>query len=1059
MRKAVVALALLLCAAAVAYWLWSPGEDAAADGTQPPSGASGPVVTVATVAPEKMNAILSQPVRAQSGAGTIRGQVMAKGVPVAGATVTATRAESDESLSELGCHCDNACGFKLLECGCGEASEQLKTLVAERRGEVVPIGRTVTGADGTFELTQLDPGDVALWADSTSLGTSLKQGVAVGSSKVELELGTGVALKGKVTIDGVPVPANAWVTAIHGEQSRFFDVLTLADGTFSIGPLPVGRYSLVAGSPGALAGHEHVRKDSPTEGLDISLYTPRSISGTVELDGRPAGGVRVTMNGNHRESEAVTSGDGFFKFTELRPGDHEVAAIKGTLRADAKVEIDTKGNPKPAVLQLVEGARFSGTVRSADGPVASARVKVFSLGLEAETKSGADGRFELNCFAGKGANLGVKADGFVEHRQNVDLVAGEETTVAIVLAAEATIAGRVTDEDGAPIAAADIGAMAPAGSEPQEPEEEYDTSAKTLWAKSDDAGMFVVKKLKAGDYRLVVSHREHVPAETSARAPASGVQVQLKSGLALNGEVVNEAGKPVIALVQIWFDDDRRPRTSNETNSNAEGKFRARGLVAGKQWIRASSKEGEVTQEIEISATREASIRLVLKAFLSISGTVVDTDGKPLGDINVMGRSSENSARAKSKEGTGAFELLELKAGDYTLGAYSQKHEPVAADAAPVKAGTKGVKLVMKKRIVARGRVIDTSGKPVTRFQVNFRPFEGENGAFEVPVGIAGDQKLRVVAPGYLEVTKSIRVDGKDLEVGDITIGGREVRVRAVAAATGQPLERADIWSSAAWESPGKAPAAFTSKDGWATLRGMPLSGAVIVANHPKYRPVTVPLGDNENERVVPMDPGATLAVTVLDPEGRPVRAKLTLVEASRPLSPYEQQTDKAGVLKVEGMPAGKWTVIAVGHSPKFGDSFRAQQTVTLPDSGEVPMTLKLATGPVTASLTVGLPAGYPAQTYALLLAPGAPAPTSVEQLRGLTPPPTVVESEGKPGSFVFAGINPGRQVAVIFVSQPDRRGPKFFSVPLDITAEPKQSFTFPAPAASALIDASSILE
>ncbi len=1055
LRKTVFSLALILGIAALAYWFWAselPQSDAERGRGDPDSTVS----RGANVAPEKMNAILSQAVRPQSGVGGISGRVMSKGQPVSGATVTATRAESDESdesLSELVCQCDNTCGLKLLDCGCGEASEQLKTLVAERRGEVVPIGRTVTGIDGTFELTHLDPGEIALWADSPRLGTSLTQHVAMGSSHLELELGSGTALKGKVTIDGVAAPANAWVTAIHGEQSRFFDVLTQGDGTFTIGPLPVGRYSLVAGSSGALAGHAHVKMDSPREGLVLALYSPRTITGTVELEGKPARGVEVKLNGNHHRSEAVTASDGSFSFGALRPGEYALAATKGSLRADVTVDIEKKGNPKTSVLRLVESAQLVGTVRSAKGPVLLAQVKVFSLGLEAQTKSEPGGRFELICFAGKGANLEIKAEGFVVHKQNVDLTAGERTTVDIVLSPEVTISGRVVDEDGAPISQADIGATAGprlANVEAVDPSLEEPDPETAVWAKSDDAGMFLVKKVKAGEYQLVVSHPEHRPAESQIRAPAADILVQLTRGLSLSGLVVDEEGKPVMATVQVWVADDHRGQASHKTQSDAEGKFLNQGLPEGKQWVQAESKEGNVTQELVISARKENHVRLTLQAFMSLTGTVVDLAGHPLSDVRVYARSDANHGRSITDE-FGAFEIKELKPGDYALTAYLPRYQATSDEQLIVKAGTREVKIVMKSTLFARGRVVDTEGKLVPKFEVASRPFDVPTGTFEVGVEANGDRKLTVVAPSYLPVTKRFRVEDRDIDVGEIVIGGRAVRIRAVTAATGAPVAGADIWNGPDWGNSTRQAAALTGKDGWTVLRGLPTSGAFVVANHPKYRPITVKLADTENEKVFQMEPGATLVVRVVDPEGRPVRANLVAVSAQLP-EPNSVPTSKEGVARLEGMPAGQWTVHASGLGPKFNHWYRAQQSITLPESGEATLELKLTTGSIAASLSFAvLPGGWK-PFHVLLLPPGKAVPTTSLEMRSDIPIALAGEAGGKPGEFKFWGLDPGSRSALVFVNQPNKGQSKFFTVPVELTAEPQQRFVFAVPATGGLI-------
>ncbi len=1012
MRKAWV-LAGVVVAVAIAAWLMMDRNEVPG-----PSG-DAPAVTESTqkpqrnVAPEKLNAVLLQPVKAQTGAGTIRGKVLSRGEPVAGATITATRAETKESLSERSCECDNACGQKLLACGCGEASEQLKTLVTERSGEVIPVGRSVTATDGTFEITQLDPGEVALWADSPRLGTSLQQHVAVGSDNVALQLGDGVALKGKVTIDGEPAPANAWVTAIHGEQSRFFDVLTQGDGSFTIGPLPVGLYSLVAGAPGALPGHQHLRKDSPTEGFEIALYTPRVITGVVELDGKPVSGVAVKMSGNHRESQTVSGGDGSFRFTELRPGSHQLSALKGALRSDVTVKVPRRGNPDLVRLTLTEGARLVGTVRSAKGPIAKAKVNVRSMNQEDEVETDLDGKFELQTFAGSGANLFASAEGFVAKLQNADLISGKDTRVDFVLVPEARIAGIVFDTDGNPLPGARLMAT---------PEEGHDGSRGD--ESSQDGGTFEIKGLSAAAYQVTVSHPEHATLTTRVVAPAVDLKLRLEDGLAVDGVVVDEADHPVVAKVSVLKPGDDN---SHDATSGADGRFRVRGLTAGPQTIHADATEGSTSKELNLSG-HEAPVRLVLEGFGTISGTVVDTADKPVADAGVMAFSKEGRDGSANSQSNGAFTLPKLKRGAaYTVVAMATDGPP---DSEPVAAtsGQTGVKLVVKPSFKVRGRVVDTEGKPLPEARVNDRPVEAW-GRFELRLTPTGTMRLRVTALGYAGVLKVVRVEGKDVDVGDLQLGGRALQLVVLDASTGKPLSRATVWMADDWKTGQGEPAAETDADGKTTVRGLATTGAVLIVNHDTHSPLTVPIEDAANEKTVRLEAGATIDIKVTDASGKPVATEVTALEGETGRA-VSLPTDRTGAVKFEGMAKGKWTFLA----KEARGAARAQQVVQVPERGVVPLTLALKTG--AASFSLVLSPGLDA--IVLVFPPGVRAPTRGADLSELWA--MAIETKHVGNRITVEGLDVGTHLAVILKQHAG--GMKMFSTTFDVTSASQQSVT-----------------
>lgn len=1043
MRKALTAVALILGAAGLLFWLWPADDPGAAPADDGRPSTRAPASTAAAPAPERMNAILTQPLRAQTGDGVVRGRVVSAGQPVGGATVTATRSDH-EALSELDCHCDNACGRKLLECGCGEASEQLKALVAERGGEVVPVGRTLTAADGTFALSHLDPGLVSLWADSRALGTALSQNVAVGGGAVVIELGAGVKLTGTVTIDGTPAPANAWVTAIHGEQSRFFDVLTGAGGTFAIGPLPIGIYSLVAGAPGALSGHEHLRKDAATTKLEIALFTPRAATGRVELDGKPIAGVAVKLDGNHRKSEATTAPDGTFRFADLRPGKYELLVLKGSLRADATVRVPAKGDPAPALLTLAEGARVAGTVRGPDGPVAGAQVTVYSLGREAAAKTGADGAFELNAFPSRGANLRTAADGFIDDRQSIDLVGGEVARVAVTLVPEVTIAGAVVDEAGAPIAGAGVSAArdAPRPAPDEDDDEGVEDPVGTVFATSGDAGTFVLKKMAAGDYLVTATHEDFVSASSRAPAPSAGVRLTLSAGLVLTGETVTEAGAPVAARVSAW---GLASHDSRQATADTAGSFRLKGLVEGKYQLTATSPDGSTTEEVFVSGRKQNPVRLVLQAFTRITGRVIDTGGNPVPLVRIAAWSATGASGHATSTEDGTFELLKLRAGEYEVSIIGPEYE--SPGVRKVRAGTTGLEFVLKPKASARGRVVDTRGVPLTEFSINAQRFANSEGTFTLPLGRSPELELTAAAPGYLGVKKRVRADGRDVDVGDIVLGGRELRVRALIAETGQPLTGADVWELSAWKEARARPTALTGNDGWATLRGLPLSNAVVVVNHPTHASVRVPIADTDTEKVVQVPKGATLIVRLVDAAGKPAAGEVGVQGADRGL-PAVMPTDKAGVARFEGMSAGKWSLTA-----SAGRQLKGQATTELPHSGEVTVPITLVAGQVDLTLTIENPSADWAATFVMLLPGTMKAPASSSDLVALRSPLGVEGRSGdKPGLVVIHGVAAGPYTALVVIADSARRM-SFFTALIEVTAQPKQALTLPAPATLLPID------
>lgn len=142
------------------------------------------------------------------------------------------------------------------------------------------------------------------------------------------------AIHGTVSIGGSPVDgAQVSLTGPGGIR----EVITVASGEFAFDNLPAGLYTL-AGSLGGVACETesaHIQSGNiVTASIDCSAAQPRlttSISGTVDADGEPLGGVQVMIAGlvftgalGTRTVRADTAGR--FTFAELTAGTYTVTA-------------------------------------------------------------------------------------------------------------------------------------------------------------------------------------------------------------------------------------------------------------------------------------------------------------------------------------------------------------------------------------------------------------------------------------------------------------------------------------------------------------------------------------------------------------------------------------------------------------------------------------------------------------------------------------------------------------------------------------------------------------
>src|SRR5215217_3664127 len=156
------------------------------------------------------SALLAAPI-APRGDGMMRGRVVGPEGPVAGAVVVATEATPDEPLREQPCDCGRPCELKLLSMSC--RPEGLLAWLESGAGEPPPQARTTTDAEGRFTLAGLAAGQYSVWAEGPR-GVGLAEGVATGSEDVEVRLGGGPSLSGRVWDELEQPVADARVTAI-----------------------------------------------------------------------------------------------------------------------------------------------------------------------------------------------------------------------------------------------------------------------------------------------------------------------------------------------------------------------------------------------------------------------------------------------------------------------------------------------------------------------------------------------------------------------------------------------------------------------------------------------------------------------------------------------------------------------------------------------------------------------------------------------------------------------------------------------------------------------------
>ncbi|MFI5625612.1 MFS transporter [Nocardioides sp. NPDC051685] len=209
----------------------------------------------------------------------------------------------------------------------------------------------------------------------------------------------GTPLHGFVRGSGsVPVPYAA-VTLISLSGRQLGRSVAHADGAYSVDAPGPGTYVLIASADGFQPQASTVVVGGEPVAYDLLLSGTTGLKGIVRRgeDGAPIQGAMVIVTDVRGDllSTGTTVADGTFFVDELVPGPATVAVNAEGYRPHAvPIEIGATGVTRLEV-ELVTGARLTGVVKAAFGPLADARVTlVDAAGNVAGTATtGADGAY------------------------------------------------------------------------------------------------------------------------------------------------------------------------------------------------------------------------------------------------------------------------------------------------------------------------------------------------------------------------------------------------------------------------------------------------------------------------------------------------------------------------------------------------------------------------------------------------------------------------------------------------------------------------------------------
>lgn len=313
------------------------------------------------------------------------------------------------------------------------------------------------------------------------------------------------------------------------------------------------------------------------------------------------------------------------------------------------------------------------------------------------------------------------------------IVVGDATVIQAdaELAGAGSIAGVVSDAEGAPVAGVDVTAR------------RFDAEQEGwVWAAvatTDAQGAYVLPRLPDDTYQVsfgVGADVDIVPEywqdatdpwdatsiELGLGEDLTGISPQVEVGGGIAGAVTDEGGAALANIgVTAYVENGLGTPFPSTVWTDEEGRFHLRGLragdyrvefaadgadanVAGEWWDDAPSEGLATLIEVSVGATT-SGVDAELGAAGTITGSVVDVDGDPFADVGVELYSAGGgyAGRTSTLE-DGSFSLPHLRPGDYTLRFDGQTAEGYSLTEWWNNAGDQGAAAVIS---VGAGQTVD----------------------------------------------------------------------------------------------------------------------------------------------------------------------------------------------------------------------------------------------------------------------------------------------------------------------------------------------------------------
>jgi hypothetical protein len=647
-------------------------------------------------------------------------------------------------------------------------------------------GSDETGADGSFRILNLASGVYSVdvpgyWLPAPVQVTVPASGSVSGLTIVARQGGTvrGVVQNASATL----FLTNVLVEAISTGNSGIFTTRTGADGSYALGGLPPDTYDLVIGGPPYQS--QTVAGVSLTDGLtlttNILLPTGATLQGHVSGNNAPvADAVVFVTDAASNQRTAVTDTNGLFSLGGLSAGQYAILVeAVGFAPFTTLTNLTTTTALDVGTIVLLPGATINEVLKNAASQfVTNGMVTLMQAGNLIDQDFAANGLAQFPDLAAGTYALVINAYGFQDTTNMVTVATGASVTNTVVLTTLGSIAGRVTDGTGNPIAGLDVNVHGLSST----------NQNIALVVPTDANGNYQLLGLPAGPYMVSLGNNGGTDGQTitiGASLAPQNLNLTL-TGTLVQGHVFGSDGVTAVAGAAVNLSYGNQLAATSMTDTN--GLYRFRVLLPGAYSIVAGSPTDGISSNGTVTVVAGTGLVTASLALgnLELSGTVTDTGGALLSNATVLlfqnsGRPAPASFSASTST-NGQFVINGLTAGSYVLeirkSGFASRLQPLTIS------GSGSQAFVLAPATTVTGAITDSvSGLGVSNALVSFSDPSTHYLAAAVLTDASGNYTVTDLGAAHFDVVVS-QAQYQITELANAAVGTNAFTLNASLAAT-----------------------------------------------------------------------------------------------------------------------------------------------------------------------------------------------------------------------------------------------------------------------------------